>query len=100
VNTYISWFDWQRTTTGLEWSSIVGNTGRIGGVASIGATSLSVTPALTVLINQYDLITIFDGSSSETVQATAVANIGATSIPVAATAFTHGAGTPYCTDGY
>lgn len=99
MNTYISWFDWQRTTTGLEWSSLVGNTGRLSGITAGGAVALPVVPALTALIGAYDLITIFDGSNSETVSATASASIGATSISVSATAFAHAAGTPYCTDG-
>lgn len=99
MNTYLSWFDWQRTTTGLEWGSLVGNTGRISGVVSIGAMSLPVVPALTVAISQYDLVTIFDGSNSETVTATASAAVNATSISVSATTYAHAAGTPYCTDG-
>lgn len=99
MNTYLSWFDWQRTTTGLEWGSLVGNTGRISGATSAGATSLSVVPALTAQIDQWDVITIFDGSNSETVTATATAFIGATSISVNATTYAHAAGTPYCTDG-
>src|SRR5579859_1172921 len=100
MNTYISWFDWQRTTTGLEWLSLVGNTGRVGSTISIGATSLPITPALTtVQVNQWDVITVFDGSSSEVVTATAGTSIGATSIPITATTFAHSAGTPYCTDG-
>lgn len=99
MNTYLSWFDWQRTTTGLEWFSLVGNTGRISGATSAGATSLSVVPALTAQINQYDIITIFDGSNSEMVTATASAAVNATSITVSATTYAHAAGTPYCTDG-
>lgn len=99
MNTYLSWFDWQRTTTGLEWGSLVGNTGRISGATSIGAVSLPVVPALTVAINQFDIVTIFDGSSSETVTATASAIVGATSISVSATTYAHAAGTSYCTDG-
>jgi hypothetical protein len=99
MNLYVSWFDWQRTTTGLEWASLVGNTGRISSDVAVGATSLTVTPALTVAISQWDIITIFDGSSSETVVATASAAVGATSITVAPTAFAHNSGTCYCTDG-
>lgn len=99
MNTYLSWFDWQRTTTGLEWGSLVGNIGRISGATSAGATSLPVTPALTVAISQYDIITIFDGSNSETVAATASATVNATSISVSATTYAHAVGTPYCTDG-
>ncbi len=99
MNTYISWFDWQRTTTGLEWGSLVGNTGRISVTTLAAHTTLSIVPVLTVAINQFDLITIFDGANSEIVTATVGASIGAGSISVSATAFDHAAGTPYCTDG-
>lgn len=99
MNTYLSWFDWQRTTTGLEWGSLVGNIGRISSAVSIGATSLPVTPAVAVQVNPYDVITIFDGANSETVTATATAHGLDTSITVSATTYAHSAGTPYCTDG-
>lgn len=99
MNTYLSWFDWQRTTTGLEWGSLVGNTGRISSAVSIGATSLPVAPAVAVQVNQFDVITIFDGANSETVMATATAHGLDTSITVSATTYAHAAGTPYCTDG-
>jgi hypothetical protein len=99
VNTYISWFDWQRTTTGLEWASLVGNLGRISVTTLAGHSSLSVTPILTAAINQFDVIMIFDSANSEIVTATAGASVGASSISVSATAFDHAAGTPYCTDG-
>ena len=99
MNTYLSWFDWQRTTTGLEWGSLVGNTGRISSAVSIGATSLPVAPAVAVQVNQFDVITIFDGANSETVMATTTAHGLDTSITVSATTYAHAAGTPYCTDG-
>jgi hypothetical protein len=99
MNTYISWFDWQRSTAGIEWGTLVGNTGRISSATSIGATSLPIVPVLTTQINQYDVITIFDGSSSETVTATATASVGASTISISASVYAHAAGTPYCTDG-
>ena len=99
MNTYISWFDWQRTTTGLEWLSLVGNTGRVSSSVSIGVVSLPVVPTLTVQINQWDLVTIFDGSSSEIVTATATAIVGASTISTTATVYAHSAGTCYSTDG-
>jgi hypothetical protein len=99
MNTYLSWFDWQKTTTGLEYASLVGNTGWVDASASIGATAITVYPATTVQINKYDVITIFDGQFSETITATAEVNVGATSIPTTATAYAHAVGTPYCTDG-
>ena len=98
MNTYISWVDWSRSVTGLEWASLVGNTGRITAPVSIGATTLSVT-ALTVQLNQYDVLTIYDGSSSENVTVQATAAVNATSVTVSAAAFAHIAGTPFSTDG-
>ena len=99
MNTYLSWFDWQKTTTGLEFASLIGNTGWVDANASLGSTSITVYPATTVQINKYDTISIFDGSSSEIVTATAQVSIGATSSPTTATAYAHSVGTPYCTDG-
>jgi hypothetical protein len=99
LNTYISWFDYQRSTTGLEYLSLLGNTGRLSGTTTLGSTTLNVIPNLTVQINQYDIITIFDGSNSENVTATGTALVGASTIPVTATQFAHVAGTPFSTDG-
>jgi len=99
VNTYISWVDWQRATSGLEWGSLVGNTGRLNSTLALGVTSLPVRPNLTVQINQDDEICIFDGSSTEIVTATTTAVVGASSITTTATTFGHVNGTPYCTDG-
>lgn len=98
MNTYISWFDWARSVTGLEWQSLVGNTGRIG-TTPLGATSITVTPALTVQLNQYDILTIFDGSNSENVIVQATALLNATTVNVSATINAHVAGTPFSTDG-
>ncbi len=98
MNTYISWVDWQRSVTGLEWASLVGNTGRITSSIALGATTLPVT-ALTVQLNQYDVITIYDGSSSENVIVQSTAAVNATSITISATQYAHVAGTPFSTDG-
>lgn len=66
----------------------------------LGATSL-IVPALTVALNQYDMLYIFDGPNSESLQVgSGGAIIGATSIPLQAlTSYAHTGGTPYCTDG-
>lgn len=98
MNTYISWVDWSRSVTGLEWASLVGNTGRITSAVALGVTTLPVT-ALTVQLNQYDVLTIYDGSSSENVIVQATAAVNATSITISATSFAHVAGTPFSTDG-
>lgn len=98
MNLYISWFDWSRAVTGLEWQSLVGNTGRIGNTL-LGATTINVIPNLIVALNQYDVITIYDGSNSENVIVTSNASIGASSVNISATTFAHSAGTPYSTDG-
>lgn len=98
MNTYLSWFDWSRTTTGLEWQSLIGCSGRIN-AATVGATILTVTPPLAVSLRQYDLLTIYDGSSSENVTVQAVAGAGTTTITISATQYAHVAGTPYSTDG-
>lgn len=98
MNLYISWFDWQRTTSGLEWASLVGNTGRISAVTQ-GATTLSLLAPLTVALSAYDVVTLFDGSNSETVTMSSPASVGSTSLSISATASAHSSGTPYCTDG-
>jgi len=98
VNSYISWFDWQRSVTGLEWDSLIGNKGRLTSATALGATTLPVT-ALTVQLNQYDVLTIFDGSSSENVIVQSTAAVNATSITISATTYTHALGTPFSSDG-
>jgi hypothetical protein len=99
LNTYVSWLDWSKSTTGLEWSSLVGNTGRISSNTSQNATNLVITPNLTVQLNKYDTVTIFDGPNSEIVTVSTNTSAGAGTIPVSATAYSHADGTPYCTDG-
>ena len=98
MNTYLSWFEWQRSVTNLEWLSLVGNTGRLG-TTLVGATTLTLLLPTTVALNPYDLVTIFDGSNSENVTVSALVNPGAISIPCSATIFAHAAGIPYATDG-
>lgn len=100
MNLYISVFDYKNAPTGQETASLLGNLLRVstGGVAQ-GGTSLPVTPNTTMQLNQYDTITIFDGSSSESVQVTANTASGASSVPITATAYAHAAGTPLCSDG-
>jgi hypothetical protein len=100
MNSYLSVHDYLRMTTGQETSSLLGNLMRVGtgGVAQ-GATSLPVAPNTTVNLNQYDLITIFDGASTEVVTVTTNTTSGASSIPISATQFAHAAGISCCSDG-
>ena len=100
MNLYISAFEYQKAPTGQETASLLGNLLRVGtGGVALGATSLPVTPNTTVALNQYDNITIFDGSSSEVVQVTATTASGASSVPITATQYAHAVGTPLCSDG-
>ena len=100
TNTYISHFEYQRSPSGLEYSSLLGNSMRLSAGALLGATTLAITPAITVDLHQYDRITIFDGPNSEVVTVSADTNQPATSIPLqAGTIFAHGATTPLCSDG-
>lgn len=99
MNTYISWVDFARATSGLEYSTIIGNTGYINGTNAVGTTSLAIQPNTIVQINKYDIITIFDGINSETVKATGITSIGSSTIAITPTTFAHSDGVPYCTDG-
>lgn len=101
VSTYIDPIAYLKQPTGLTLSAYVGDVGRIAS-CSAGATSLTVTSALTgIALNQYDSFYVFDGPNSEQLQVgSGGANVGATSIPLqAATAYPHVGGTVYCTDG-
>jgi hypothetical protein len=100
TNCYISQFDYQRSPSGLESSSLIGNSMRLSALATIGTTSLSVTPATTVDLKQFDRITIFDGPNSEVVIVNADTNQPSTSVPLqTGTLFQHAANTPMCSDG-
>lgn len=105
MNTYLDCFDFIRSTSGLEYQSLIGNTARFTSLQPAGSLSLTVPTSgansVTVQLNYFDRITIFDGSSSEVVQVdTAGAAPGATSIPlIAATQFAHAKGVAWCSDG-
>lgn len=104
-NTYLDTFDYTRSTSGLEYQSLIGNQARFTSTQAQGTTSLTVPSSgansVTVALNYFDRLTIFDGSSSEVVQVgLAGAAIGATSIPlVSGTQFAHSAGVAWCSDG-
>ncbi len=97
-NCYIDQFIYLRSPSGLESSSLIGNSMRV--LSITGGNTLTVTPATTVTLNQYDRITIFDGPNSEVVTVSvAGAPVGSSSIPISTPAFQHAAGTPCCSDG-
>lgn len=97
-NIYITALEYKRATTGQEITTLLGNLLRLSSAVSANGVALP-TPATTVALNQYDIITIFDGSNSEQVEVTANTPQNSTSIPVSALQFSHAAGTLYCSDG-
>lgn len=99
MNLYVTPIEYMRAPTGQETASLLGNVMRLSGAVIVGATTLTVTTGLTVALNQYDMVTIFDGGNSEAVQLTAGAIAGATTLSVAAIQFAHAAGTVMCSDG-
>lgn len=107
-NTYLDVYDFTRSTSGLEFQSLLGNQARFTTAQTAAATSLSGIPAtgvgsVTVALNQFDRITIFDGLNTEIVQVGAAgAAVGATSIPLlsgTSLAFNHAVGVAWCSDG-
>lgn len=100
VASYISHLDYLRSPSGLETASLIGNSLYLAKATSASATTLSVTTGLTIQLNQYDRLTIFDGASSEVVTVSAPAIVGATSITISSgLQYAHAAGTPMCSDG-
>ncbi len=101
MNLYATVLDVQRNPTGLELGSLIGNVVRLLAAASIGATSLSVTPVTTVALNSNDHITIFDGSSSEVVIVATPVTPGSSSITIQAPGlvYAHAQYTVLCSDG-
>ena len=81
-STYVDIFAFLRATTGLETASLIGNKGRLSSDVAIGATSLPVVPNITIALNQFDQITIFDGASSEVVEVGANTSAGSSNIPL------------------
>src|SRR5712664_2959667 len=97
-NTYIDCFDYIRSPSGLEWQSLVGNMARFTSTQNAGVTTLTIPAvgpqSITVPLNQFDRLTIFDGSNTEVVLvASAGAAVGATSVPLTGpTLFAHPSG--------
>lgn len=101
ANTYLTVYDYLNTPTGQQTVTLVGNTWRFAAQQNAGASSLSVPgSAVQQQINAYDTVYIFDGASSETVQASALVTQDSTAIPlVTPTQYQHNAGVACCTDG-
>ncbi len=101
-STYISPFDYARSPSGLEFTSLFSNMLRIGGSGVIaGATTITILPpGLNAVVNPYDRISIFDGLNSEVVNVTVtVDTLGVQSIQCSPLQFSHAVGTPICGDG-
>jgi hypothetical protein len=106
-NTYLDNFDYARSTSGMEYQTLVGNAARFTTAQTAAATSLTVpasgSNSITVQLNYFDRVTILDGSSTEVVQVgSAGAAVGATSIPLlsgTSLAFNHAVGVAWCSDG-
>lgn len=97
---YLSCFDYALSPSGLEYNSLIANMTRVASPGVIaGATSLPLIAGLTVALNQYDRLSIFDGAFSETVAIASTAIQGATSVNCSPFLFSHLAGTPVCGDG-
>lgn len=99
VSTYIDIFAFLRATTGLETASLIGNKGRLSSAVIAGATSLPVIPAITVSLNQFDQVTIFDGQNSEVVQVGAGMSSASTIPLLQPLSKGHAQYTTFCTDG-
>lgn len=99
TNTYTDPYAYLRAASGHDTSTVIANLTRIASNVSSGATSIPLTVATSTVLNAYDQVTIFDGSSSELVTITATTNQGATSLTVSALQYAHVAGTPICSDG-
>ncbi len=101
MNTYLSHLDYQRSPTGNETATLVGNSLRLSHPVNAGDTAIFVTPNTTVQLNAYDQLTIFDGSSSEVVTVGATVGVGSASFQVASPGFqfAHASGVPLCSDG-
>lgn len=100
---YIDPIIYQSQPTGIITTAYIGNLFRLATQQAQGRTSLTGLPssALTVALNPYDNLYLFDGPNSEVVQVgSGGAAIGASSIPLqAATLYAHNAGVVVCSDG-
>jgi hypothetical protein len=97
---YLSCFDYALSPSGLEYNSLIANMTRVASPGVIaGATSLPLIAGLTVALNPYDRLSIFDGAFSETVVIASTAILGATSVTCSPLQYPHAVGVPVCGDG-
>jgi hypothetical protein len=101
VNTYLDFYQYQKQPTGLVLGGYLGNQFRFTSTQAAGTSTLTVpASAITVPLNYYDDLYIFDGPSSEVVRVASETAITSTSIPlVSATQYQHQPGVPVCSDG-
>src|SRR5579859_4093738 len=100
-NCYLDQYAFIRNPSGLEYASLLGNSMRFSSTGHVADTTLNATPALTVQLNQYDRVTIFDGANSEVVVVAAQAIVGASTFTIQAPGlqYQHAAGVAMCSDG-
>jgi hypothetical protein len=101
INAYLDPFQYKAAPTGQETASLLGNLLRIAGGGTIaGATALPTLTPTTVQLNPGDVVSIFDGSSTEQVFVSTTTGAGASSIPLSTPLqYAHAANTPLCSDG-
>src|ERR1041385_2160899 len=95
TNLYTDPYRYLRAASGHDTSTVIANLTRITSPGiTAGATSIPLIAPTSAVLNIYDEVVIFDGSSSEVATVTSTTNQGQTSIPVQALQFAHAAGTP------
>lgn len=101
ASTYLTIFEYLRKPSGVMTAGTYGNTFRFASLQAAGATHLTVpSTAITVAMNAYDNLYIFDGLNSEVVQVDSTIAPSTTSLSlVKPTVFAHNAGIAVCSDG-
>lgn len=100
MNLYTDPYAYIRAASGHDATTVISNLTRIASPGiTAGATSIPVSPAITVELSVNDIVTIFDGASSEEVTVTSTTWQNSSSIPCTATQYAHATGTPLASDG-
>jgi len=100
TNLYTDPYSYLRAASGHDTSTVIANLTRIASPGTtIGATSIPLIAPTNAVLNIYDEVIVFDGSSSEVATVSGTTNQGQSSIPVQALQFAHAAGTPIASDG-
>lgn len=101
MNTYLSIYDYLGAPTGQNTAALVGNVFRFTAVQQAGATLLIVpTTALTVQLQPYDTLSIFDGPNSELIQVSTMTLPNSTAIRLlSGLQYQHNPGVAVCSDG-